>query len=376
MGYPIVAGQDSLSNVGWIMEIYSPKLAKEFYHKSTMFAICNTDHEEEIKDHGQTVWIRRLPDIPIQDYVIGQKLNYTRLTPSKIGLLIDQGKYFAFPASLVEEAQSDIKTLTEKWAPHGAQALKKAIDTAVYAGIYNTADASNQGNTAGAISGAYVLGASGNGLQITKSTVVDYICQCSACLDEYDIPDDDGGRFVCLPAWACAMLKNSDFADASKTGDKVSPLRNGIIGMIDRCNIVQTNALKSVTDTTRHWYAPFGHKAAVTFASQIVKKEAFVNPDDFGNLFRMLNVYGFKTVSPRALGMGYIKKYGPGPWPAKAGPASPRFSSIPNHERNAIKRRNSKWPRLWICELVMAPGCRRSAAATWVWLTSNWTSRN
>jgi hypothetical protein len=44
-----------------------------------------------------------------------------------------------------------------------------------------------------------------------------------------------------------------------------------------------------------------GHKSAITFASQIAKVESLQNPNDFGNLVRGLNVYGYKVVNAPAL---------------------------------------------------------------------------
>jgi hypothetical protein len=316
MAIATVSGAISLSDVKWIPEVYAPNVQAEFYRKSTLPAICNTDYEKLIQDWGDTVWIRTLPEFTFNDYVIGQKLKYTRVVGGKIALLIDKGQYFAFPANLVEDVQSDIakgnrpeKTLIEVWVPHGAQGLKRVIDAAVYEYMYNQAHASNQGATAGVSSGGYNMGAAGSARQVTKADIVDYVCECNAVMDEFEIPDDDGNRFVTLPAWAGARLKVSDVGDASKMGDKTSILRNGIITEIDRSKIVVSNALKSVLDGgNRCWYAPFGHRAATTFATQITKKETLANPDDFGNLFRMLQVYGRKVVMPKALGMGYIRK--------------------------------------------------------------------
>ena len=46
----------------------------------------------------------------------------------------------------------------------------------------------------------------------------------------------------------------------------------------------------------------FGHKAAITFASQMIKSESMVNPHGFGQLYRGLQVYGYQVVKPEAFG--------------------------------------------------------------------------
>jgi hypothetical protein len=44
-----------------------------------------------------------------------------------------------------------------------------------------------------------------------------------------------------------------------------------------------------------------GHRSAMTFASQITKTDQVRNPNDFGDFVRSLQVYGVKTVNPKAL---------------------------------------------------------------------------
>jgi hypothetical protein len=46
-----------------------------------------------------------------------------------------------------------------------------------------------------------------------------------------------------------------------------------------------------------------GHKAAITFASQIAKVESLQNPNDFGTLVRGLNVYGTQVAQANALAL-------------------------------------------------------------------------
>ena len=51
----------------------------------------------------------------------------------------------------------------------------------------------------------------------------------------------------------------------------------------------------------------FGHKAGISFASQMVKSESMVNPDGFGQLHRGLHVFGYKVVKPTAVGNLYAR---------------------------------------------------------------------
>lgn len=99
--------------------------------------------------------------------------------------------------------------------------------------------------------------------------------------------------------------------DASLSGDKESILRNGRIGMIDNTTVYKSRNLYSATDgttSTTCWYALFGHISAISFAAQLTKTESTRIERGFGNLVKGLEVYGYKVVTPKALGYLYADK--------------------------------------------------------------------
>lgn len=313
MTYPIDASLGAYAAAGlsgtYIPEIWSSKLLEKFYRTTVFAAISNTDYEGEITAMGDKVIIRTVPDVTIRDYSIGINLNYERLSSANVELLIDKGKYYAFPVNDLEKKQSDINYVT-KWAEDAAQQMKITIDSQILSDIYDDTDAANTGITAGKISANVNLGttaADGSAaISITKDTVIDKITACGQVLDEQNIPET--GRWFIIPAWMAQRLKNSDLKDASLTGDGKSILRNGRIGMIDKFEIFVSNALSPVTETAvKCYHTLFGHKSALTFASQLVKNETLKNPTDFGDLVRGLQVYGYKVIQPTALGRLYVK---------------------------------------------------------------------
>jgi hypothetical protein len=174
-------------------------------------------------------------------------------------------------------------------------------------GFAGTSDAeiasTNIGQTAGAISANIDLGTSAAPESLTSATILDYLVDLGTVLDEVNIPET--GRWVVLPAWACALIKKSDLKDASLSGDGTSILRNGRIGMIDRFEVYRSNNLPYASTYTKI-YA--GHPQGLAFASQISKVESLRNPNDFGDLVRGLNIFGFKVVNSEALAVGYIAK--------------------------------------------------------------------
>lgn len=302
------AGYPDYTNSGtsrFIPEIWSGKMVVKFYKSTCLSEISNTDYEGEIKDVGDTVIIRSTPTIAINDYYKGQKLSYETPESTPVELLIDKAKYWAFGCDDIDVYQADIKLL-ENWSMDAAEQMKIGIEENVWDNIYDDMSSSNTGATAGAISSSFDLGASTAPVQVTKANVLDYIIDCGVVLDEQNVPETD--RWFVIPAWMAGLIKKSDLKDASLTGDSQSPLRNGRIGMIDRFTLYSSNTLYSVTDTVPCYYSMFGHKSALTFASQITKTEQLRAESTFADLVRGLQVYGYKVIKPEALGTLYCRK--------------------------------------------------------------------
>lgn len=304
MPFPVDTGVPSYSG-GYIPEIWSGKLLEKFYRATVFSEIANTDYEGEIKKFGDKVNIRTVPDVTINDYVKGRNLTYEWLTPGEVELLIDKGKYYGVKISDVDKKQSDLD-FVNKWAEDASEQMRNAIDSAILADIYADADSANKGASAGAISGNINLGATGSPVALTKDNIIDMIVYAGQVLDEQDRPDTD--RWFVLPAWAVSRIKLSDLKDASLTGDGTSVLRNGRIGMIDRFTIYKSNNVAHVTDSTYEcFYCLFGHKSALTFATQLVENELIPNPNDFGQIMRGLQVYGYEVINPKSLGVLYAR---------------------------------------------------------------------
>lgn len=259
-------------------------------------AISNTDFEGEIKGQGDTVHIRREPRLEINDYAKGQKITYGDYDYSMQDLLIDKGKFWAFRNDDIDKAQSDLNFVSA-WTAAAAQQLKVVIDTEVLAAVPTGAHTYNKGASAGRITQGINLGTTGSPLQVSKTNILDTIVQANQCLDEQNIPEE--GRWLVLPAWAISMIKMSDIKDASLSGDGTSVLRNGRVGMIDRTEIFLSNLLSTTTDTGHKVFnCIFGHKQAITFATQLTENEGPIRSAEFfGDLYRGLVVYGL-TFSP------------------------------------------------------------------------------
>lgn len=310
MAFPHTAGYPDYSSTGAMKfdrALWSGTLIKKFYNTSVIPFIANVDYEGDIMEQGDLIYIRAVPDITIRDYVKGQKIEYERpQTGTTLDLVIDKGKYFAFACDDVDKWQSDLNLL-ELWSNDASIQLKLVVDSDILSSIPASVDPANAGATAGAVSMNINLGKTGTPVQITKNNVLDYIIDCASILDERNVPET--GRWLVIPAWLSAMIKKSDLSNVARTGDDSSSIRNGYIGMIDRFTVYSSNYVSSVADSGSMAYnVLFGHTAALTFASEILKTETLRAESTFGDLVRGLMVYGYKVIKPDALGLLYATR--------------------------------------------------------------------
>lgn len=313
--YPAGSAGNGLSGSGYIPEIWSGKLIEKFYASTVLAAISNTDYEGEIKGHGDKVNIRTKPTITIRPYLADAALELERPQGNKVVLNIDQGNYFNTILDDVMKVQSDMN-LMSMWAEDAGEQMKIVIDRAILLAIKDQAASTNSGITAGAITGAINLGATGTPLNIVTSTptggevdVLDMMMRMGQALDEQNIPET--GRWIVMPTWTAVMVKRSELRQAYLSGDSVSMLRNGRLGMVDRFTLYTSNLLPFGVAgglASGEFIVYAGHSHALTFASQMTQMETLRSELTFGQVMRGLQVYGFKVLDGTALVQSIITK--------------------------------------------------------------------
>lgn len=314
--YPTGSTGNTLAATGFIPAIWSGKLVEKFYASTVLSAISNTDYEGEIKNHGDTVRIRTKPTITINPYLADGALALQRPAGNVIDLVINQGNYFNTILDDVMEVQSDLNNLS-MWSDDAAEQMKIVIDSAVLLALVGTPNAANRGATAGVISSSINLGVTSSApLSLvaadpgaTDTEVLDMILRCGQALDEQNIPET--GRWIVLPTWAATLIKKSELRQAYLSGDGVSILRNGRLGMVDRFTIYSSNLLPAgvAGGLAAGETAVFaGHAHGLTFASQITKVETLRSEMTFGTILRGLQVFGYKVLDGTALVQAIVKK--------------------------------------------------------------------
>lgn len=312
-----IGGTDyTAGNFKFIPTFWSAKFIEAFYNKTVFAAISNTDYQGEVSGMGDKVVIPLTPTVTISDYVIGTPLTYERPTISTIELTIDKAKHFAMKANDVERMQAK-PAYVQKFSEAAAEQMKVAIDTSVLDALHTTAAAANVGATAGKNSANINLGLATGGSTDAHSlaigdgsggTVDPYalLSRLANVLDEQNAPET--GRWVVVsPAFRMAM-QNSPKNIAFIQGNDQKLLRNGYVGTVDRFEVYLSNQLKVDTwNSKKVTHIIAGHRNALTFVSQMTKMETLRDQNDFGDLMRGLQVYGFKTIDPLMLTQASVR---------------------------------------------------------------------
>ena len=309
----------------FIPTLWSARLNAKFYAASTFADICNRDWEGDIKNVGDKVIINNIPDIVINDYVVGGNLSYQTPPPSTLELVVDRAKYFGFNVADVLEYQSKPE-LMDMFSNDASEQMRTVLDSTCIYRTWNQGAAANRGATAGVRSGAYNLGTDTAAIALTSSNVLQKILEMAAVLDEQNVPET--GRWLLIDPFTRTLLMQSSLAQAQYTGDATSPVRNGLIGMIDRFKLYVTNQLpRNTSGASTPWVSGdgsensvttsgtidakrvlvAGHTSAISFATQMSKTEQLPNPTDFGQLVRGLQVFGHKVTKPEALTICIVK---------------------------------------------------------------------
>lgn len=304
MPFPVNAANSHPQASGLLIPtIWSPRVLEKFYEFSVLEYIANTDYEGEIRDQGDKVVIRQRPNITISDYEKGQTLPVQRPTVSTVELEIDQGKFWSFLVEDVDAAQSDYDYMQD-WTADAAEQMNESINLDVLQTVAAGVAAENQGATAGTNSGSFDLGVTGTPVSLTKANVLTKLAHASAVLDEQNVPERD--RWMVIPAWMKALIFDSDLKNALIQGNDQELLRKGHCGQLAGFDLFLSNQLTITDDTgTDVWDIVFGHRSALTFASQLVHSRVKEPDDYFGLLVQGLNVYGSNVNKPESCGLLY-----------------------------------------------------------------------
>lgn len=281
----------NLANGNFVPVIWAKNTVVKFRNTMVARAICNTDYSGSIKKAGDTVHVRQIGDLAVQDYTKNSTISWQDLPDDKISLSIDQQKLVAFKVDDIDKAQSDINILSS-YTDEAAYRLSKALDTYVL-GLHADA-ASTWGTTGSPLDCGY--GSS-------EYSPVKVLAHLARLLNDKDVPDQ-GRWFVGPPVFFEQLMDESGKAiDAAFMGDRTSGLKNGKVGRLLGMDLYQSN---NVATDGNYYACMAGTKHAITLAEQLTLTESLRLETTVATGVRQLEVFGAKVIQPDALATAYL----------------------------------------------------------------------
>jgi N4-gp56 family major capsid protein len=260
-------------------QIWSARILAKL-EKALVFAqpgVVNRDYEGDIRADGDRVHIQSFNDLTVAAYTKNSTtISYEQLTDTRVTLLIDQAKYFAFKVDDIDTAQMRPE-LIDAASDRAAYQLAEDADSYV-ASLYSGASTSSPDNTI-------------ETSQFTATNVYQKFVDLSVLMDQVNLPA--GGRFIVVPPWVKGLLlQNSSFVTAAKP----DAVLNGEIGQIAGIRILVSNNVKTTGTSPVVSHMMAGHPSALAYAEQIVNLEALRLEGSFSDAVRGLHLYGAKVL--------------------------------------------------------------------------------
>lgn len=262
----------------FIPKVWSARL-HENLHRSLVFgALCNRNYEGDIAEWGDTVHIAGVADVTVRPYTPGEDIaDPEPIDGEDTTLTIDHGVYYNFCLNDVNavQARADLMDAAMRNA-----ARKLAEDTEDYILSVIRAGAGEPEEVTLGEEGMY-------GLLVHLKTV----------LDSRHVPRE--GRCLVVPPTAEAELLLDDrFISGTAAG--AERLREGAVARAAGFDIYISTALDD------ELIAMTGD--SVTFASQLVKTEAYRREKGFDDGVKGLSLCGAKVLQPAALCVVQVKR--------------------------------------------------------------------
>jgi N4-gp56 family major capsid protein len=267
-----------------ISQVWSARILEKL-QKSLVYAqpqVVRRDFEGEVAAEGDRIHFHTFADLTIGTYVKDSTtLTYENLTDSRVTLLIDQSKYFAFRVDDINAAQMKPKII-DSAAARASYQLAQVADAYV-AGLYVGASSSNPDNVIEAT-------------QATAANVYGKIVGLAQRMDENNLPAE--GRYVVIPPWVKALLlQDNTFV----TEAKKDAVLNGELAQVAGIALLVSNNVPITGTPTDDAHCMGGIANAIGYAEQIVNVESFRLEASFADGVRGLHLYGAKVLQPELL---------------------------------------------------------------------------
>lgn len=291
--FPIAPGYGNFPNGVFAPDFFAPEAQYYFRQVSIVEDITTSEYTGEITKMGDTVHIRKQPQVTVTPYTRGMTHTPQQIVDEETTLIIDKGNMFSFEIDLVVARQADVD-YEELCGESAAYELKDAYDQDVLDFMFAGVDA---GNVVGSAGSPETIGyGSSNDFR-----PLDAIARLNKILTIDNVPNT-GRWLVAGPDFYEALSREvGKLVDISVTGDNVSLLRDkGVLDrMIHGFTMFETN--NAPVDGSGNPILLAGHVSAVATAQQITETRVMEHPFKFAKIHEGLHTYGRKVLRPKAL---------------------------------------------------------------------------
>lgn len=279
-----------LPNGNFIPKIWSKFMLATYLADNVVPQVTNHDYEGEIQNVGDTVGIRKEPDIEIFTGKRGEALKRQQsLADEAINLTIDYFDYFNVPVYDIDRVQTDIN-YAERIFGRAARNLGTVVERRVLQTVYASASST-------------VTQAA-----LDATNVIKFFMQAKLALIQKNVPQDEGMLWAVIDPITAYFAGLSDLKYAHMTGEGSTSMRTGwaVDKPVAGFKVYISNNLLATAGLS---HCLFGHMDAITFAAQINDNETIRDQTDFADLLRGKIVYGFKVQQPDALVHGNVTSF-------------------------------------------------------------------
>lgn len=279
-------------------ERWSKRVLTKVDRQNIALRVANRDYEGEIREQGDTVWVRTYGNVTMSPYTRGGPIVYGDLAPTKESLVIDDAQNFAFAIDDLDEAQMDLRAL-DGYTDRAAVAVNNTIEDKIQA-QYVGAHANNRITNGGAA------------ITMSASNVYTTLVDAGKALDDQDVKLTDRWAFI-TPAMKAFLAKDTtyfiratDLGDAIiKTGGNGGRANNtpGFVGQAAGFDLYLSTATPQ-SSTGR--YCMFGAGKPISYAGQLRKIERIRRETTWGTAVRGLILHGAKVFAEHSKQLGYI----------------------------------------------------------------------
>ena len=269
-----------MSYNNFIPTVWSAKLQRERERDAVAIMLCNRDWEGDIKDVGDTVKINGVIRPTVGQYV----KNTTTITPQNLNgasteLKIERADYFAFEVDDVDKRQAS-GDIMDAQLKEANEAMSDSADDYIYS-KYTDVPAANTVDCA----------------NLTSATTISKIIDGVTILWDNKVPKKAEISLEASPKFLAKML----MAELITGMPNDNAMRNGYVGRLKDYLGVKVYMSNGVYNDDTYDYCFLRTKAAIAFADQLNKIEAYRPESAFSDAIKGLHLYGAKIVRPKEI---------------------------------------------------------------------------